>query len=49
MVALTYDDGPGGSSETKILDCLEKHGAVATFFYVGSRVSSDPEKISRAF
>ena len=48
MVALTYDDGPGGSSETKILDCLEKHGAVATFFYVGSRVSSDPEKISRA-
>ena len=48
MVALTYDDGPGGSSETKILDCLEKHGAVATFFYVGSRVSGGPEKISRA-
>ncbi len=48
MVALTYDDGPGDKSESDILDCLEKNGAVATFFYVGSRVSSGSDKISRA-
>lgn len=48
MVALTFDDGPGADSETKILNCLEKHGAVATFFYVGNRVSSGEDKICRA-
>lgn len=48
MVALTYDDGPGGESETKILDCLEKNNAVATFFYMGKMVSKNPEKIKRA-
>lgn len=35
MVAVTFDDGPGGKSETRILECLEKYGAVATFFYQG--------------
>ena len=48
MVALTYDDGPGGSSETKILDCLEQNGAVATFFYVGTRAAGNPNQIKRA-
>ena len=48
MVALTYDDGPGGKSEDRILDCLEKNGAVATFFYVGNRVSAGSDKIKRA-
>ena len=49
MVALTYDDGPGADSETRILDCLEKNGAVATFFYCGNRVSSNPGQIKRAY
>lgn len=48
MVAITYDDGPGGESEEKILDCLEKNGAVATFFYLGSRVSGSSNNIRRA-
>ena len=48
MVAITYDDGPGGESEEKILDCLEKNGAVATFFYLGSRVSGNSNNIRRA-
>lgn len=48
MVAITYDDGPGGKSETRILDCLEKYDSVATFFYLGSRVSSGPDQIKRA-
>lgn len=48
MVAITYDDGPGDTSEKRILKCLKKYGAVATFFYVGNRVSSEPENISYA-
>lgn len=48
MVALTYDDGPGDASETKILDCLEQNGAVATFFYTGNRATKRPDQIKRA-
>ena len=48
MVALTYDDGPGGDSETRILDCLENYSAVATFFYYGSRVAGNPGQLQRA-
>jgi len=49
MVALTYDDGPGGKTEKIILDTLEKHGAVATFFYLGNKVSSDTKTVKRAY
>lgn len=48
MVALTYDDGPGDDSETRILDCLEQNGAVATFFYTGSRATKRPDQVKRA-
>lgn len=48
MVALTYDDGPGGESEARILDCLEKHGCVATFFYQGSRIKQFGDNAVRA-
>lgn len=40
MVALTYDDGPYDVVTNRILDVLEKNNARATFFIVGSRVSS---------
>ena len=40
MVALTFDDGPGGDSESKILDTLSENNSVATFFYQGYRISS---------
>ncbi|MDO5491109.1 MAG: polysaccharide deacetylase family protein [Bacillota bacterium] len=43
MVALTYDDGPGGDAERRIHRCLKKHNVVATFFYLGNRVKSDAE------
>lgn len=49
MVAITYDDGPGGKAENRILDCLQKNGAVATFFYLGSRVSYDSGTVKRAY
>lgn len=49
MVAITYDDGPGGKSEDRILKCLKKNGAVATFFYLGNRVDYAPENIKMAY
>lgn len=49
MVALTYDDGPGGKEERRILKCLKKYHAVATFFYVGNRVKSDRETVKMAY
>ena len=49
MVALTYDDGPGGESETRILNCLKKNGGVATFFYLGNRVSGGSENVKTAY
>lgn len=39
MVALTFDDGPGQYTKT-IVNCLKKNDAKATFFVLGSRVSS---------
>ena len=33
MVALTFDDGPNPKTTGRVLDVLEKHDAVATFFY----------------
>ena len=48
MVAITYDDGPGGESEAKILKYLEEHGAVATFFYQGYMLKYSPETAKKA-
>ncbi|MCQ2546694.1 MAG: polysaccharide deacetylase family protein [Clostridia bacterium] len=48
MVALTYDDGPGGDSESRILQCLSDNGSVATFFYQGYRLSSFSENARKA-
>lgn len=48
MVALTYDDGPYTPVTNKILDALEKNNGRATFFVVGSRVSSYSDCVKRA-
>ncbi len=47
MVALTYDDGPYTSVTNQILDVLEENNARATFFVVGSRVSTYKNCIKR--
>ena len=47
MVALTFDDGPNPSHTGRILDTLEKHKAVATFFDLGSLVEAYPETVQR--
>lgn len=41
LVALTFDDGPSRYTR-QYLDILAEHGAVATFFELGSNVSSSP-------
>jgi len=47
MIALTYDDGPAGESSKIILDTLEKYNARATFFVLGSRISSYSSTLKR--
>lgn len=45
MVALTFDDGPAFNGSTgRILDVLEKYGARATFFMVGTRINDNTKK-----
>ena len=41
MVALSIDDGPRAVDSNKIMDVLEKHGAHATFFCVGSSINAN--------
>ena len=47
MVALTYDDGPHPVNTHRILDTLERYGARATFFVVGSRITEYKDCIER--
>ena len=46
LVAITYDDGPCKYTDD-ILDILEEHGSVATFFELGQLMSSQPEALKR--
>ena len=46
-VALTFDDGPARINTTRVLNTLLKHGAVATFFVIGNRVSSFQDLVQR--
>lgn len=41
-VAITIDDGPDPKVTPAVLDLLEQHGAVATFFCPGTRVQQHP-------
>ncbi len=47
MIALTFDDGPGGPESDRILDILQQNNAKATFFMVGENVLSNPENVQR--
>ncbi len=38
LVALTFDDGPSEEMTTEVLDKLEKHGVVASFYLIGQLV-----------
>jgi peptidoglycan/xylan/chitin deacetylase (PgdA/CDA1 family) len=45
--ALTFDDGPDATFTPQVLDVLAEHGAVATFFMVGSSAEAHPELVRR--
>lgn len=46
MVALTFDDGPGAYTG-RLLDCLERNHAKATFFMVGTNVANYKSTVKR--
>jgi len=49
-IALTFDDGPSGTSSTEsVLDLLDTYGINATFFVVGLMIERNPEKVKAAF
>jgi len=44
-LALTFDDGPHPRTTSAVLDILDRHEAVATFFVVGHKVDKYPEVV----
>lgn len=47
VVGLGLDDGPDPRWTPRILDVLERHGAQATFFVVGSAARQHPDLVAR--
>jgi hypothetical protein len=41
-IALTFDDGPGRYDTPALLEVLARHGALATFFWLGELVQALP-------
>lgn len=39
LIALSFDDGPNTTTTVKMLDMLEKHGVVASFFVNGNKIN----------
>ncbi len=46
-VALTFDDGPGGSSTVRLLDALALREIPVTFFLVGNRIPGHEDLVRR--
>lgn len=50
VVALTFDDGPNTTTTNEVLDVLEKHNVVASFFLVGNNINNESAKtVKRAY
>lgn len=47
VVYLTFDDGPHPPETERVLDALREHGARATFFLIGSKVSGNESVLRR--
>jgi len=47
QIALTFDDGPYGTSTSQILDILEREHVPATFFLIGKNVELHPDQVRR--
>ena len=49
-IALTFDDGPNTTTTNEVLDMLEKHEIVASFFLIGNNINDDSAKsVKRAY
>lgn len=50
VVALTFDDGPNTTTTNEVLDVLEKHQVVASFFLIGNNINDESSKaVKRAY
>lgn len=50
VIALTFDDGPNTTTTNEVLDVLEKHGVVASFFLIGNNIDDESAKsVKRAY
>lgn len=50
VVALTFDDGPNTTTTNEVLDVLEKHQTVASFFLIGNNINDESAKsVKRAY
>ena len=48
-IALTFDDGPNTEITPQVLDLLEEHGIVGTFFLIGNNITPESaEAVRRA-
>ncbi|MBO4426791.1 MAG: polysaccharide deacetylase family protein [Clostridiales bacterium] len=41
LIALTFDDGPSDTTTGHVLDVLERHGIVGTFFLIGDNITDE--------
>lgn len=49
-IALTFDDGPNTTTTNEVLDMLEKHDVVASFFLIGNNINDESAKsVKRAY
>lgn len=49
-IALTFDDGPNTTTTMQVLDVLEKHGVVASFFLIGDNIDDNSaQSVKRAY
>lgn len=49
-IALTFDDGPNATTTNEVLDKLEKHGVIASFFLIGNNINDESAKaVKRAY
>lgn len=44
-IALTFDDGPDPDVTARVLDILDRHGAKASFFCIGSAAAASPDLV----
>ena len=45
LVALTFDDGPNLTTTSFVLDKLEEHGVVASFFLIGQYINEETKPV----